>query len=412
MRSHQIESRDLFVKSTRIALGDEMRVGKTDPACAAALLLGVERPVVVCPAIAKQVWHSAYPQWTGKPFPGGRIFSFEKLIRNPRLVDSLRDADLLIVDEFHHCRNTAARRTKVVMQLANQMPRVWFLSGTPMPNSPLDLYPMLRAVWPDELRKANVSNKGQYLNTFCAYVETPFGIKITGARNVPLLQDILSRVMPLRRTFAEVAPNLPQLQWENVTIDVDPDEAQLAALSLALHPRALEALERGEVPAAAEMATARRILGTLKAPVAAKMLAEELEARDYDKVVVLAYHRDVLDVLERSLGGFGVCRVDGQTSPAQRATEVRYFQEGHQRVFIGQLTAAGQSINLSAAHHVVFVEEDWLPDNNRQAAFRIVNIGKDHPVYARMLYANQDIDHRVRAAIRLRLEMQGEIFNR
>jgi SNF2 family DNA or RNA helicase len=413
LRAHQIESAAYLERSTRAYLADEMRVGKTPPACVAAARLGVRRPVIFCPAIAKQIWEEAWPEWAQVKVPSSafpRIVSYDKLIRTG--YGQFLDNDLLILDEAHYCRNTHAKRTKAALGIANRSLRVWLLSGSPMPSSPLDLYAPLRAIWPDELRKANAIHKGQFLDQFCSYYIGEYGLKVTGAKNVPLLQDILSRVMPFRRTFMEVAGNVPPLQWEMVELDAGAPDLLLE--SSALSEETIALLDQGELPAdgTAQWSTVRRLLGEMKAPAAAGLIASELRDCQYERVVVLAHHRSVMDVLETALSGFGVCRVDGDTSEPQRYALRRLFQGGERQVFLGQIQTVGLSIDLSAAHHIVFVEQSTLPDENTQAAMRIMNINRERPAYARMLFADTYIDRQIRKALRRRMTAQGEIFNR
>ena len=54
--------------------------------------------------------------------------------------------DLLIVDESHRLKTPAGKASLYVSRLADRVPRRLALTGTPMPNSPLDIYAQYRIV--------------------------------------------------------------------------------------------------------------------------------------------------------------------------------------------------------------------------------------------------------------------------
>jgi SNF2 family DNA or RNA helicase len=92
--------------------------------------------------------------------------------------------------------------------------------------------------------------------------------------------------------------------------------------------------------------------------------------------------------------------VDGSCTQKQRATAIDKFRnDKHCRVFLGQLNACGTAITLTEANQVVFIEQDWTPANNLQAAKRAHRIGQDRPVYVNNLMLHNSIDERISAAL-------------
>ena len=59
--------------------------------------------------------------------------------------------ELVVLDESHYAKSFEAKRTVAAMALADAADRTFCLSGTPMPNSPLDLWPMLRTLAPERV---------------------------------------------------------------------------------------------------------------------------------------------------------------------------------------------------------------------------------------------------------------------
>ena len=71
------------------------------------------------------------------------------------------------------------------------------------------------------------------------------------------------------------------------------------------------------------------------------------------------------------------------------------FRAGKLDVIVGQIRACGTAIDLSAARHAYFLELDWVPASNMQAANRLVAIGKKEPVTVDVVTVPGSIDDRV-----------------
>jgi len=397
----------------RAYLADDMGLGKTPQAIRAAAYLGVESVMVVCPASVRDVWRAEIGKWDSlNPPCRWDVWGYEELVNHVSHGHPVRGAELLIVDEAQYCKNLSAKRSKVVLKLANQAPRIWFLSGTPMPNHPGELYTVFRAVWPD-LMPANAKRYGGWLDTFCQYDFGQYNnIRVFGARNTALLRDLLDRIM-LRRKLDDVDVDLPDLRFEEMMLPVAPSALELlsAAEAETETDAVLAAVTAGQVPASTSRL--RHILGVEKARVLASVLREELEASPPErKLVVLAHHREALRLLTEGLAAFGAVTMDGSTPAAQRAMRIRRFQqEPDCRVFVGQLTTAGVGITLHAASEIVLAEPPWSPGDIQQAVKRIHRIGQDKPCRARMCFVPQTLDEGIQRVISRKLQMENEIVH-
>jgi SNF2 family DNA or RNA helicase len=86
----------------------------------------------------------------------------------------------------------------------------------------------------------------------------------------------------------------------------------------------------------------------------------------------------------------------GAIDPATRQRNVDNFMKNPKyKVFIGNIQAAGTAITLTSAHNIVFIEQDWVPGNNAQAAMRVHRIGQTKPVHVRVLYLPDTIDEKI-----------------
>jgi SWI/SNF-related matrix-associated actin-dependent regulator 1 of chromatin subfamily A len=164
---------------------------------------------------------------------------------------------------------------------------------------------------------------------------------------------------------------------------------------------------------AQHLATLRRETGTLKAIAGSFLLSDELSATTDQKFVVFAHHKDAIDDCWQ--GGFSsstLQRFRGRHPDTKRQGEIdRFNNDPSCRVFIGQLQAAGASINLQAADNVVFIEASWSPGENDQALSRVYRAGQKRPVLVRFTYLRGSIDEAVNRALARKAAMIAQVLD-
>lgn len=136
------------------------------------------------------------------------------------------------------------------------------------------------------------------------------------------------------------------------------------------------------------VSTLRRYQGLQKIGPTIELVKAELEANAYKKIVIFCIHTDVIKALREGLRKLGVVTLYGGTPPETRQRNIDNFQSNNEhspRIFIGNIQAAGTAITLTNANQVIFVEQDWVPGNNAQAAMRCHRIGQTRPVFVRYL---------------------------
>lgn len=346
------------------------------------------------------MWRRTWAEW-GAPATAVnmRVFSYNEFQRALLLAP----AELLILDEAHYAKNFGADRTRESLGAAHTARQVWALSGTPEPNNPGELYPILRAVWPDYLRELGVDSKDSFDARFCKVRQGRWGPKVVGSRNERELQGLLTRMM-LVRDWAEVGSQLPPLRYDHVQLNVSPEDFRRIKereAGLEWDAKLQQVFGHDEVKAAMWST-----LGDVKAPLVSEIIADELRDGAYEKIVVFAYHLDVLTYLEEHLQDFGVMRYDGSLNETQRTIAEREFQENeHYRVFLGQLQAAGHAITLTSAHEVALVEQMWAPMDNHQAVKRIHRIGQGLACRARVFSLPGTMDEKQQRSLVNKLNM-------
>jgi SWI/SNF-related matrix-associated actin-dependent regulator 1 of chromatin subfamily A len=396
-----------LAQRTRAYLTDVTGLGKTIQAILGACYANAQNIVVIAPASMVGTWRAEVALW-GDWMRTFRVYSYDKYVRSEDVRNEVREyaPDLLILDEGHYLKGITTKRTKYILSdLSKRVKRVWMLSATPCPNGPHELWTAFKYLRPDLLTARGVTTYRDFLNEFCDWTMGEYGPRIFGLKREKA-QDLKTLMFGpegffMRRTYesAEVRLDLPKLDLRLLPLSGG-WSAELAAALEALDDGGLE---YGELPEQSEhIATARRVLGEHKAKLVLPMLLDELKNDPHHNVLVFAYHRSVLDYLERHFKaqGVGTLRIDGSVPSGKRTRMVRDFQEGNARVFLLQITAGGVGITLTRAKDVVIVEPSWVPGENVQAIGRVRRIGqKADTVSARMATLHGTLDDALNAVL-------------
>lgn len=309
----------------------------------------------------------------------------------------------LIVDEAHRFKNDMAKRTKAVLGTRTKAPpllslfsRRVFMSGTPMPNRPIELFPVLAALAPETI---GFMNKFAYGQRYCGLHQNQYGWDFTGATNVPELAKRILGPFMLRVRKKDVL-NLPP-KTEEIFVLNGNQPAQLfeAGQKIGMRYADTEDLIKDMIASAKKMdpnelpiASYRRLLGAEKVELAAEFIQNILDDTD-ENVLVFAYHKEVVRKLEAQLEKFSPSVITGETAVKLRQDIVDYFQtDPSARLLIGNYHAMGVGFTLTKATRVVFVEFDWVPGVNEQAADRVHRIGQDKSVLIQYLVFKDSLD--------------------
>ena len=387
----------------RTFIADEQGLGKTVQALATLESDGAFPAVVVCPASMKLIWERESARW----LPNRRVAVLsgrtaeswddatdraEIVVLNYDILEAHAERLLslqpraLVLDESHYVKNPRARRTKVAVTLAAQLPADALrlaLTGTPVLNRPDELVAQLRVL--DRLKEFG---SGARLTR-----------RFRAAGSDDRLHWNLRAHCYVRRTKKQVLPQLPAKRQETVPVLLSNEEDYRLAESdviawlqtLPLDLRTMDA----KVAAAARAEQLVR-LNSLRQLAAEGKLAsalawvEDFMASD-EPLVVFAEHVAIQKaVMERFPAAVHIL---GRDSAEQRRAAVDEFQdEDGPRLMVCSLKAASQGITLTRASNVAFLELDWTPARHDQAEDRLHRIGQESAVTAWYLLAPDTID--------------------
>ena len=379
----------------------------------------VRRVLIVCPASLKINWQREFQKWSVRPYSigianGGKfpesdvvICNYDILTKNLEAIQAVQ-WDVLIADECHYAKNKKAQRSKALYAI--QAKRRLFLTGTPIVNRPVELFPIVNALDPKTF-----GNFMDYAKRYCDATKNRFGWDFSGASNLEELQDKLRTSIMVRRLKKDVLTELPAKRRQviefpangcSTVIRAEMDAAAKHEETLAIlrarvaladaaddeegYKEAVEELRHGTRTAFTEMSQLRHETAVAKIPYVIEHVKECIESSG--KVIVFAHHIDVLNALTEAFGAEAVC-LQGNTPQKERQEAVDRFQnDPNVKVFVGSITAAGVGITLTAASHVIFAELDWVPGNVTQAEDRAHRIGQQNSVLVQHLVLEGSLD--------------------
>lgn len=396
----------------RALLALDMGLGKTIVALAAVEHYRQWPVVVISPACMTHQWKKEALAFTslsaediyvveGKEIPCNAqmyVLSYERATRKCLDVAMLNPG-MVVLDESHYIKNRKAKRTKQLVPLCRQAPRVLLLTGTPVLNRPEELWSQLQALG------VSFGSYHEFGMKYCAASMRNVGRgrlvwDYSGASRTKELNSLLRSSCMIRKTKAEIADQLPEKRRAKIVIEGLARPACLEAVESLIETalreegsaaKAWARITHSSSNMAANMFTAYKETAELKAPASAQIVAELASG---GPLVVFAHHKVTVDMIVARLiaAGISSVRITGAESPAQKQHAVESFQAGVAMVAVCSLKAASTGITLTAASDMVIAEMPFSPGDALQAENRIHRIGQKCGVLIRYLVAQETLD--------------------
>jgi SNF2 family DNA or RNA helicase len=285
----------------------------------------------------------------------------------------------IVLDEGHEIRNPSSSKFKSVCQLHADIR--WILSGTPVFNSMKDFV------------------------TLCTFI----GVD---RKLVQAMTSKVKKLYILRRTKDDIPTlEIPECKFENVELEMYPEERELYKhafiesqetikdifrSSINVHMYNMEIFEcllrarqtmiypqmyidgiakkHGEIP---EFWEGR----SKKMETLFKLISDHPD----EKTLVFCQFKQEMDYIYENLSCY-VFRIDGSVSKEDRETQLKLFNEAPQdSVFLIQVKAGGQGLNIQCASRVYFTAPCWNPATELQAIGRAHRSGQKRTVYVKKL---------------------------
>ena len=332
---------------------------------------------------------------------------------------------MFIVDESTTIKNPRAERTKIVIKLGLNAKYRRILTGTPVTQSPLDIYAQF-----DFLKHGCLGSwsyygfRTQYAVLRKRYVNGRSFDEIVGYQRLEDLQKVIQPMSyrALKRdcldlpekiyTVRHVEPTKEQLQFYH---DLkDEAMAMLSSGELVTAPLVITQLLRMRqalcnimpVMATTDGGRHQQELRYISAknPRADEVL-RLLEEAGSQKVIIWATFigsiKLLRDLIAEAYGAAAAGCIMGEVSADDRQAVVNAFQDESSplRFIIAQPRTGGFGLTLTAATLVIYHDNDWSLEVRQQSEDRAHRIGQQSVVTYVDLVAPDTIDEKIRAAL-------------
>ncbi|XP_055077343.1 chromodomain-helicase-DNA-binding protein 1-like isoform X1 [Periophthalmus magnuspinnatus] len=304
--------------------------------------------------------------------------------------------EALVVDEAHRLKNqnSLLYQTLIEFSLGFRM----LLTGTPIQNNLHELYSLLSFIQPSVF---TADDTDSFLTCYCNVQKQ--------SELAAELQSVLEPFL-LRRVKSEVALDLPkktelvmyhgmtalQKKYYKAILTKDPDafgneQGKLNILmqlrKCVIHPYLFDGVEpepfvMGEhlVEASGKFCILDSMLIYLH--------------KGGHRVLLFSQMTRTLDILQDYMEyrGYSYERLDGSVRGEERNLAVKNFSTNDIFVFLLSTKAGGVGMNLTAADTVIFMDTDFNPQNDLQAAARCHRIGQNRPVKIIRLLARDTVE--------------------
>ncbi len=332
----------------------------------------------------------------------------------------------VLLDEAQAVKNAAARTHQVVRDL--RVRRTVAVTGTPLENSLTELHALLSLTVPGlfpSVRRFREEYVRPIEGLRTGYTEgagAGSAPEANAAQRAERLGRLRVRMRPfvLRRTKEQVAPELPPLEEQVLSVELSPDHRALYDVTLQRERRKLFGLlpdmDRNRFIVLRSL-TLLRLLALDAALVDQEhdgvrstkldLLAEELvEAlAEGRRALVFSQFPSYLRLVGARLQEEGVPWTLLEGGTRDRDAVIERFRTGDAAVFLISLKAGGFGLNLTEADLVYLLDPWWNPAAEAQAIDRAHRIGQDKPVTVRRLVAAGTIEEKVLALQRRKQDL-------
>ena len=408
-KKHQWTGVEWLRKRAAAILADDMGLGKTLQAIAA--LEGLQssgeigNALIVCPKSLIGVWEAEISLWAPRLCTVAlhtsvhsrewqtiaaqchvAIINYEGIRRHRPAPGAFH---LVIFDEIHKLKNPKSHNYSAAYELMPQI--VWGLSGTPLENHTGDLAALLHM-----LDRKRISHHDRHLpapsiRSLAAQYILRRGRAVISGESTEVVEK--TEWLPLsdaqKRAYDEVRHSRPIHNlgaWISIfnklrdICDYDPTTK-----------------ESTKIDRAAVIVDAIRTLG--------------------EKVVVFSWRLEPLRLLKQKIvkrhRTTAVAMITGQTESVTRSKVVTAFQtQNLPFALLCSTRATAEGLTLTAANHVIFLNEWWNPAVNAQARDRVNRIGQTKSVYVYRLRSQGTVESRLDELLQSKSTLFDDIVNR
>lgn len=401
-----------------------------------------DQVLIFCPASLKYSWQEEILKWIpeakiivvdgnkedrtnqwsiaiGGYFQNGKkiipkyvIANYELLLHDYPLIKD-REWPVVVADEATRISNPSAQTTKNLKSLKarKRIP----LTGTPISNSPDDVYSLIDWVAPGYL-----GSFYQFKNKYCITGDYD---KIVGYQNLDILAQKINRFM-LRRTKEEVFTDFPPKLVQYIKFDL-PQPERIMYDSIRnqvideIHKLGtLDTRTLGIVPVKMlrlkQCTDHTKLVGGYGRGESTKLdtLKEMLKPiiMSGEKAIVFTQFAEMVHILMEELKEYRPLAVYGEILSVQRMVTVKEFNDDPNGRVIVMTEAGAFGLNMQSASYVFHYDAPWSLSKLTQREDRAHRYGRNKPVTVYHLIAKNTIDEYILKVLKRKGKVSDDIL--
>jgi SNF2 family DNA or RNA helicase len=317
---------------------------------------------------------------------------------HPRELNAI-DFKAVIADEIHRSKDPKSKQTRALWAATGDADVRFALTGTPIANDVVDLWPILHWIspkeWPSKTRWID-RMINTMLNAFGGMmvlgVKPDMEQEFYAAINPRMRRMLKSRVLPWlpevineRRDVemgAKQAKAYKQMLENMITLIEKPDTSVDAVVAPNPLTQAIRLLQFASTYATVEVDEAGQETLVMSDPSCKiDALMDDMKNGDFgdDSVAVCAVSRQLIDLLSARLTKEGIPHglITGMIEADERQRHIDDFQSGKTKWILFTAQAGGVGVTLTTARRLVMLQRPWSLVDHKQALDRVHRIGSE-----------------------------------
>jgi SNF2 family DNA or RNA helicase len=345
------------------------------------------------------------------------IMTYDVARIDEKILKELMTWQTLIYDESHRLCNISTKRYKAIKRISEGSLHRYCLTATPVFNSPPDIYGILHMINP-----GCMGTKTSFLDRYI--VKDNWGNMLYPI-NLPELKERMKRYF-IRRTLADVAPELPPVIIENVYFDMSAKEAVLYDR---IRKELLFQIEKSDISKIENpmgiQSTLVKMLVLVELTCALELLGEGTESTKMDilkekladifvdpavKVIVFTRFKKMIPIFCRELAEYNPLVISGDVSNLERDSVRIAFQEDESRRLLVSTDAGGEGLTLNRGNIVIHYDLPYSFGKYDQRNGRVKSMTKTRPVMIYNLAARKSMDIHLTKMVNGKADMSGKVM--
>lgn len=339
--------------------------------------------------------------------------------------DFIKDRKCLyILDESHWVKTPSAKRTISIVASGRYCRWKRALSGTPVANSPFDVYTQVKFLQEDYWkRNARIDSSLAFRHRFGVFrtIRPQHGRAVdvvTGYQRLDELHDLIAPISS--RVLKEDVLDLPPKTYVRRYFDLTGEQRRVYEQ---LQDEFEAELDSGQMVTSSLVVTRlvrfqQLFSGFLKADDGSiyrfdpnprmQVLEETLEGAGNRQVIVWAAFNDTIDEIMRRLGSRAV-RFDGKVQEHERTRAKKGFVAGDHQYFVAKTSVGGTGLNLVNCWDMIYYDNTPNLVHRLQSEDRSHRLGQTHPVTCTDILSRDTHESKVLGALLRKFNVAAQV---